>query len=161
MRLPTVLTLIALAVVIAFVALNWSALIAPTELSLGLTTVRFPLGVLMLILLALLAGSFLVYVLYLHGSVLLEARRNAKELQHQRDLADAAEASRFTQLREYLAAELLKQSQASIERRDALLNRIDHLEAELRAAIEQNGNSLAAYIGELEDRVQKGLPAQH
>jgi hypothetical protein len=34
---------------------------------------------------------------------------------------------------------------------------LDQIERDLRAALEQTGNSLAAYIGELEDRVDSSL----
>ena len=45
------------------------------------------------------------YVLSLQGSVLLETRRHTKELQAQRELADKAEASRFTELGTAMRAE--------------------------------------------------------
>jgi hypothetical protein len=38
-----------------------------------------------------------------------------------------------------------------------LLNRLDQIERDLRGALEQTGNSLAAYIGELEDRFNNSL----
>ena len=68
---------------------------------------------------------------------LMESRRQTKELQAQRDLADKAEASRFTELRTELMA------------------RLDRLQTDSRTAIEQNANSVAAQIGELEDRLER------
>jgi hypothetical protein len=41
------------------------------------------------------------------------------------------------------------------ESQAALQSRIDKLERDLRAGIEESGNTLAAYIGELEDRLTK------
>ncbi|MHB1226798.1 MAG: hypothetical protein ACYC0O_04635 [Desulfurivibrionaceae bacterium] len=37
-----------------------------------------------------------------------------------------------------------------------MLARLDQLDRDLRSAVEQSGNTLAAYIGELEDRLEKG-----
>jgi len=106
MPLRTVLLLIVLAAIALFAALNWSAFLAPTTLSLGFAQVQAPLGLIMLGLIALLTALFLGYLVYLQTTVLLESRRHAKELQAQRELADQAEASRFTELRAYLDARL-------------------------------------------------------
>jgi hypothetical protein len=38
-----------------------------------------------------------------------------------------------------------------------LLTRLDQIERELRSSLEQTGNTLAAYIGELEDRFDRSL----
>jgi len=114
-----------------------------------------PLGLVMLGLLVFVTALFLVYVLYLQGSVLLETRRNSRELHTNRELADRAEASRFTELRTFLEAELARQTTLNLESKAAVIARIDQLEQDFRAFSEQSGNTLAAYIGELEDRLDK------
>jgi hypothetical protein len=114
-----------------------------------------PLGLLMLGLLFFLTALFLVYVVYLQGSALLETRRQSRDLQANRELADRAEASRFTELRAFLEAELTKQSNLNAETKSSILARVDQLEHDLRSFVEQSGNTLAAYIGELEDRLEK------
>jgi uncharacterized integral membrane protein len=106
MPLRTVVLLIVLALVAVFAALNWSAFMAPTTLSLGIAQVQAPLGLIMLALMAILTALFLTYLVYVQTTVLLESRRHAKELQAQRVLADQAEASRFTELRTYLESRL-------------------------------------------------------
>jgi uncharacterized integral membrane protein len=126
----------------AFALVNWTAFSASTTLSIGVTTFEAPLGLIMLGLVVFLCVLFTVWVISLQAGALLDARRQTRELQAQRDLADRAEASRFTELR----AELLA--------------RLDRLEADGRVALEQSGNSLAAQIGELEDRLDRDrLPA--
>lgn len=155
MKLQSLLLLIILAVIAIFAALNWGVFVSPTELSVGYTTINMPLGLIMLGLLAIVTTLFLVFVVYLQGSVLLEARRHSKELQANRELADQAEASRFTELRTFLEAELTKQSGQDVDAKDAILARIDRLEHEFQSFMEQSGNTLAAYIGELEDRLEK------
>ena len=155
MRIRTLLLVVLVLAVVLFAALNWATFTTPTALSLGVTTVQAPLGLIMLCLLAAATALFLAWVIYLQGSVLLETRRQAKELQTQRDLADKAEASRFTELRQFMSAELARVTQASSETRSNLLSRLDALEQRQRAVIEQTGNSLAAAVGELEDRLER------
>ena len=126
MPLRTVALLIVLAAVALLAALNWSAFLAPTTLSLGFAQVQAPLGLIMLVLIAILTALFLAYLVYLQTTVLLESRRQAKELQAQRELADQAEASRFTELRGYI---------------DSRLGEVE--------------NSLGAQLGEMRDRLDR------
>lgn len=162
MKLHIQLLLILLALIAAFAALNWGVFIAPTELSLGVAAVHMPLGLMMLGLLVLVTAAFLLYIAYLQGSALLETRRHTRELQANRELADKAEASRFTELRTFLAAELAQQTELNAQAKAGVLARIEQLERALRAVVEQSGNTTCAYIGELEDRLDKtsAPPAQ-
>lgn len=155
MKLHTLLLLLILAAIAAFAALNWSVFITPTELSLGFTAVQMPLGLVMLGLLFFLAALFLVYIVYLQGSALLETRRHSRELLANKELADRAEASRFTELRAFMEEEFKKQIDLNAESKSSILERVDQLEHDLRSFVEQSGNTLAAYIGELEDRLEK------
>ena len=124
-----ILTLIGL-----FALINWTAFSAPTTLSLGVTTVEAPIGLIMLGLLLLLCIAFSAWAMTLQGQALMDARRLGKDLHAQRELADKAEASRFTELRTHL----------------------DGAIASLQRSIEQQGNSVAASLGELEDRLERG-----
>jgi uncharacterized integral membrane protein len=151
MKIRTLLLLLVLSLVAGFAALNRAAFLAPTTLSLGLADVQAPLGLVMLGLLVFVTGLFLVQT-----TVLFDARQHAKELQSNRKLADQAEASRFTELRSFLELELRKQLDQDGHSRAAVLTRIDQMEATLRLVVEQSGNSLAAALGELEDRLDKG-----
>lgn len=155
MKIRTLFLLIVVVAIAVFAALNWSAFMTPTTLSLGVAVVQAPLGLVMLGLLAFLTALFLVFMIYLQTSFLLEARRNARELQANRELAEKAEVSRFTELRGFLDTELKKQADVDAETRAAVLARLDQLDNDLRAAVEQAGNTLSAYIGELEDRIEK------
>jgi hypothetical protein len=146
-----------LGLIAVFSALNWSAFIAPTALSLGFTSVEAPLGLIFLAIVALLTLLFLVYITYLQSTVLLESRRHGRELQAQRDLAEQAETSRFNQLRIFMETELQKLSGDMEQSKSLLLTRLDQIERELRSSLEQTGNTLAAYIGELEDRFDRSL----
>lgn len=155
MKLQSLLLLIVLAAIAAFSALNWGVFITPTALSLGITEIQMPLGLVMLGLLIFLTALFLVFVVHLQGTALMENRRISRELKANKELADQAEASRFTELRTFLDAELTKQNNLQAESRTTVISRIDQLERDLRAVTENSGNTLAAYIGELEDRLEK------
>ncbi|HNC50672.1 MAG TPA: LapA family protein [Accumulibacter sp.] len=166
MKFRTVLLLLVLGTLAAFSALNWSTFTTPTPLSLGLTEVQAPLGVILLGVVVFLTAFFLVFVVYVQASALFDSRRHAQELQLNRELADKAEASRFTELRNFLESELEK-----LAKRDAgapasvdgtILARLDRLEQALLTALEHSENSVAAYVGELEDRIERGgaLPRQ-
>jgi len=156
MKARTLLLLILLGAIAAFAALNWSTFTAATTLSLGVAVIQAPLGLIMLAALVLLTVLFLAYVVYLQTSVLLEARNHAKELKTNRELADQAEASRFTELRNFLEQGLKQRASLDTESRTIVLGRLDQLERDVRLSIEQSGNTLSAYIGELEDRLEKG-----
>lgn len=155
MKLFTLLLFLILTAIAGFAVLNWNIFITPTQFSLGFTTAQIPLGLVMLGLLAFLAVLFLVFLLYRETSALLEARRHSRELQASRKLAEQAEASRFTELRNFLEAEILKLTNLHTESESKAVAKIEQVENNLRVTIEQAGNTLAAYIGELEDRLEK------
>ena len=157
MKLSTLLLLLVLTAIAAFAALNLNVFITPTELSLGFTTTQIPLGLLMLGLLVFVTALFLVFVLYLQTSALLETRRQSRELKASRELADQAEASRFSELRDVIEAEFLKLKNQHAASQSEEMARSEQLEKNLRSATEQSGNTLAAYIGELEDRLEKSI----
>lgn len=102
MRARTIALVIAILVVAAFTALNWSDFVRPTPLSFGFTVAEAPLG---LLLLALMTGVLLVLVL---DSAWLDTRHSSaerdfyRELKAQRELAEKAEASRFAELRQHI-----------------------------------------------------------
>ena len=147
----TILLLIIAVLIGGLAALNWEVLSAPSEVNLGLSTIHAPLGILMLGLTVLLCVLFIAYVLSLQGSVMLEARRHNKEMTAQRELADKAEASRFTELRQVLERQ-------HADGQAALLARMGELESHLIARVQESDNSNAAYIGQLEDRIKHGEP---
>ena len=120
-----------------FAALNWAVISQSTTLNLGLMQVQGPLGVVLLGLTALLAVVFVVYVLYMQTAMLLDSRRQAKDMEEQRNLADQAELSRFTELRAYMQGELMLANQRSEEQHAQLLAKLDRLEANLGTNIEQ------------------------
>jgi uncharacterized integral membrane protein len=102
MPLRTLIVLLLAAMLVIFVAVNWTAFTAPTSLSLVFGTVEAPLGLVMLIVTGAVALVFLAYAFWLQAAVLRESRRMARELGAQRQLAEAAETSRLTELRAHI-----------------------------------------------------------
>ena len=151
MHLRSIVLWLTVLAIAALAALNWPTLTAMSLVSLGLVVFEAPLGLIMLGLTALMAVFFMTYVLSLQGSVLLESRRHTKELQAQRELADRAEASRFTELRTFLDVQ-------HHEAHAALLARLDRLEARLATRLNESDNSTAAYVGQLEHQLRTRHP---
>jgi hypothetical protein len=151
------LTLFAVLLLIGlFALLNWPAFTTLLPVSLGVTTVQAPLGLIMLGLMLFLSLLFTIWAISLQASVLRDTREHTKELQAQRELADKAEASRFIELRNHLTAELQRASQVATDGHGELLKRMSHMEGALRLTLEQTSNSVAASIGEFEDRLERG-----
>ena len=149
MRMRTLIVVVLLAALALFAAVNWQAFVAPTSLSLVIAHVEAPLGMIMLGFTAAIVAAFLVYIVYMQTGVVLELRRQARALEAQRELADRAEASRFTELRAFLAQEL-QALRGTADGTGNLQRKLD----ELREEIHATGNTLAACIGELEDRLE-------
>jgi uncharacterized integral membrane protein len=160
MRAQIVLVAVVVLLTLIFTVANWPALSAPAAINLLVTEVQGPLGLVILGLGAVLIALFVLLVLSLQASVLLETRRQSRELSAQRELADKAEASRFTELRQMLEQEFATLKGLSGQPGE-LLERLNRLETGLRQDIHDTGNSLSAYIGELEDRLQRSGGTPH
>lgn len=156
MRARTAFMLVILVALGIFAALNWAAFTSPTELNLVFTRVAAPLGVVMLAITVVVTLLYVAFLAWLETAALLEARRSTRELQAQRELAQNAEASRYTELKAFVSTELGELRTAREMLALDLLGRLDRVETELRADIEKAGNTLAAYIGELEERLDRG-----
>ena len=144
-RIALLTLIIVIIAVLAFFNLPYLLQSVPT--SVGFTTIDAPLGLILLVLTGLMAIVFVAYVVAMQGSWLLESRAHTKEMAAQRELADKAEASRFTELR--TAVERLH---ADEEQR--LMERMDRLEQHLRQRAQESDNSTAAYVGQLEQQLR-------
>jgi len=155
MRTRTLVLIVAIVLMAGFAALNLDEFTRPSLLSLGFTTVQVPLGLVMLLLLVAVLLVFLATTLYIQSTHLIETRQTARALQAQRELADKAEASRFTELRHYLDAQSLATQNREAAHATVLAERLAQNQQALALKIDQSGNTLAAYIGELEDRIER------
>ena len=153
MNIRSVLIALALMLLAVFALLNWAAFTAPTTLSVGFAEVQAPLGLIMLIVTGVVSALFLLYIVFMLAGALMETRRSTKELNAQRDLADKAEASRFSELRSFLEGELRKmEAQAAAGTRE-IGARVDALQKQLQDKLDESTRSLSAYVGEVDDKL--------
>jgi biopolymer transport protein ExbB/TolQ len=127
---PLLLLLVTI-LISAFAILNFSAFVQPSLLSVGFMQFEAPLGFLLLAFSAILGAVLLSYADHLRKSALLDAGLQSKELHHQRELANKAEASRFHDLHRFLTEEFKQRSEDESAFRDALNTRLDTLESRL------------------------------
>jgi uncharacterized integral membrane protein len=127
------LVLIASGLAALLVALNWRVFAGPARVNLLFTSAEVPVGVVMLMLFALVLLVLWTIVSRWQGTLLMEFRRQAKELEAQRLLAESAEASRFTELGTLIREEIAK----------------------LRTELQETEHSIAATLGEMDDRLRK------
>jgi uncharacterized integral membrane protein len=132
-RFRSLLVLVASGLAALFVVLNWRVFAGLVKLNLLLTSAEIPVGVVMLLLFAV--GLLVLWNTLgrWQGTLLQEFRRQAKELQAQRLLAESAEASRFTELGALVREEIAK----------------------LRTELQETEHSIAATLGEMDDRLRK------
>lgn len=155
MSLRTVLLGLVLALIALFAALNWPAIVAPTEVFLLFAHTQAPLGLVLLALLAIEAVAFLTYIAVMQAQRLTETRRLMHEAREQRELAEKAETSRYTELRQWLKQELstLRQDVSTVSGEVGAQTR--RLDDSLRQALTDTGNGLAAQLGEIEDKLDR------
>jgi len=134
-RFRSLLVLVASGLAALFVVLNWRVFAASAKLNLLLTSADVPVGVVMLLLFAVCLLVLWNTMGRWQGTLLMEFRRQAKELQAQRLLAESAEASRFTELGALIREEIAK----------------------LRTELQDTEHSIAAALGEMDDRLRKPL----
>ena len=133
MRVRSLLVLIASGLTALFIILNWRVFAAPARINLLLSSAEIPVGMVMLALIALALLLLWTMMSRWHGTLIAEFRRQAKELEAQRQLAESAEASRFTELGALIREEVAK----------------------LRTELQETEHSIAATLGEMDDRLRK------
>ena len=158
MRTKTLLLIVGIVLIAAFAMLNVDEITRTSTLNLGFTSMQLPLGLVMLMLVLAILLIFLVTMLYMHSINLIETRKHDKQLTVQRELADKAEASRFTDLRRYMesqAAVALNQGNETVA---AMNRRMMQTEMLLLERLEQSDNTNAAYWGQHDDALLRNRP---
>jgi biopolymer transport protein ExbB/TolQ len=158
MRARLVLLIVAILLVAGFAALNWPEITRSTPLNFGLFQMDGALGA---ILLAALAVSLLVFLISsaaLRSRMLITENRYTRDLQTQRDLADKAEASRFTELRQHLDSHFRETRQREALAATEFEKSMMQSQRELRAQLEQLHHALVSRLGDLESRVERAAP---
>jgi uncharacterized protein YlxW (UPF0749 family) len=128
----------------ALVVINWTVLVTPIDISFAIAHVNAPFGFLLLGFAVALSVAFVGYLLTVQIGALSAARKHAAELRRHREIADSSELSRATELRQWLQQEFesLEQAQSAAEQR-------------MHDALATTANTLAACIGEIDDRLDR------
>ena len=157
MRAMSLFLVLLVVLVLAFAILNWVPITTPTSISLGFTDVQAPLGLILLVASGVLVGLLLVYIVFQQAGLIVESRRYSKEMKQQRELADRAEASRFTELRSYLDAELGRVAERLEAVRADLVARTETSDQSASARLAESIAGLTAHLGEVEDKLDRAL----
>lgn len=155
MKIRTLLLIVGILVLAGFTALNLDEFLRPTTLNLAFSQVQAPLGLVLLGVVALVLVFFLITLVILQTTHLMEVRRATKDATEQRQLADKAEQSRFVELGQRLDQHMKDSATREAELAAKTLARLEQVEAKLITSMEQTANGLAAAIGEVDDRLDR------
>lgn len=157
MRTRAVILIVAILLIAGFAALNWAEIIRPSQVWFGPFLMDAPLGAILLGLLAVAVVIFAVAAGAMRTQSLVESRQHFKTLEAQRDLADRAEASRFTDLRQHLDAKLNELRERDSISATEFEKSVVQGQRELRTQLEQINRTIAARLTELEHRLDSRL----
>jgi uncharacterized integral membrane protein len=157
MRARLLFLVLATLLVAGFAAQNWPEFVRPSPLTIGVVQAEAPLGLIMLAALGVTLLVFLLSSAMQESRFLIESGRHAKSLQAQRDLAEKAEVSRFTDLRQQLDAHLRENRQRESIASTEFEKLVVQNQRELGNQLEQINRTLDARLGELEGRIESRL----
>lgn len=157
MRARLIFLVVVILAVAGFAALNWSEIVRSTPLSFGLLIMDAPLGLILLGIVVATLLAFLVSSATLRTQNLLESRHHSKTLEAQRDLADRAEASRFTELRQHMDTQLRENRDRESIAASELEKAMVQSQRELRTQLEQMNRALTSGLAEIENRIDGKL----
>lgn len=159
MRARLLFIVLAGVLVAGLAALNWGEVTRTSQLNFGLIFADAPLAGILLAFLALTLVVFLVSSAIQESRNLIEWNRHAKELEAQRDLADRAEASRFTDLRQHLDSSLREGRQRDSLTGGEFEKSMLQSHRDLRTQLDTMNRTLLARLAEVESRVEHRTPA--
>lgn len=152
MRARLILLVLVTLAVAGFAALNWPEFQRTAPLNFGVFTMEAALGAILLTLLAIGLLAFLVSSSVLRSRMMITENRFSRDLQVQRDLADKAEASRFTELRQFLDGHFRETHQREAMVSTELEKSMVQSLRELRSQVESMNHMLARRLGEADVR---------
>jgi len=157
MRARLILVLVLAVLAAGFAAMNWTEFNRSVPLNFGWQVADAPLGMVMLAALGVALLALLLSSAAWHSRRLVESSRHARALQAQRELADNAEASRFTELRQHLDAQLRENRQREAIAITEFEKAVVQSQRDLRNQLEQINRVLASRLGEIESRIDARL----
>jgi uncharacterized integral membrane protein len=153
MRARMLFLVLAILVVAGFAAQNWPEITRQSTLNFGVVQAEAPMGLILLTLLGLTLLVFLATAATMRSRNLSETRQHVKAYNAQRELAEKAEASRFTDLRQLLDNHLHEERQRENVVHGELERTMAQHQRELRNQLEQMYHLLTSRLGELERRI--------
>lgn len=157
MRARLFFVVVAILLVAGFAAQNWPEFLRTSPLTFGVLVEEAPVGLIMLGVFAVTMLVFLISSAMQDSRYMMETRRHTKSLQAQRDLAEKAEASRFTDLRQQLDANLRESRQRESIAATELEKAMVQSQRELRNQLETMNRTLDGRLTELENRLEARL----
>lgn len=154
MRARTILLVLAILLLAGFAAQNWAEITRPSMLNFGVVQESAPLGLLLLGLLGIAVVAFVATIATMHSRNLVETRQHARALHAQHELAEKAEASRFTDLRQVLDTHLRDMRQRDSIQQSEMEKTLNQQHRELRTHLEQVAHALTARMTEMEQRIE-------
>lgn len=143
MRIRSAFGFLVLVWIVTFLALNWNVISSPVRIQFVVGTADTRIGMVIIALCLPLLLAVFVYFGVRQNALLKENRRQAKDLQVQRALADSAETSRITELGALFRSEIASLDQS-----------IQATTASLRSEFHDTERSIAATLAEMDDRMR-------
>lgn len=153
MRARMLLLVLAILAVGGFAYQNWPEITRSSTLNFGVVQATAPLGLILLTLLGLTLLLFLVTTATMRSRSLHESRQLTRDLHAQRELADKAEASRFTELRQALDGHMREIGKRETVVSTEMEKTMAQHQRELRNQLEQMYHLLTSRLTELERRL--------
>jgi uncharacterized integral membrane protein len=158
MRARAILLVLAVVLLAGFAAQNWTEITRPVPLTFGVLQQSAPLGLILLVLLGVAAILFIGYAGSLRTRHLLESRDHARALHAQRELADKAEASRFTDLRQMLDTHMRESRQREATMNAELDKRLGQHHRELRDELQRLTQLMSGRLTQMERHLEPPGP---
>lgn len=153
MHLRSVFLLLLFVLCTVFLIVNWQGVMADVNVNLLWTEIQAPLGLILLLGPGLVILICLVYGFVQQAALSMELRRVNKQLQQARELAQKAEQSRFTELKNEMQKQMLELQNQSASRHASIMAAVNSLQAAVDESAQDTVNSLSASVGEVEDRL--------
>ncbi len=157
MRGRLILIIVLSAIAFGFAGLNWSEVTRTTPLSFGILVTDGSVGLVLLTLLAITLISFLISSGAQETRHQIDYGKTQRALQAQRDLADNAETSRYTELQKQLDAHLRDNRQRDSIAATEFEKVMATNQREVRSQLEAMSQLLGTRLREIENRIDGRL----
>ena len=104
MRFRSIALLLVTLLLMVFAGLNWENMLTTAPINLLLVQIEAPLGILLLLVVAFMLLLSLTFIAFLEAQARLERKRLGEDIERWRLLAEEAESSRITELKEVIEA---------------------------------------------------------